>query len=64
VNDKVKRDGDYAWGAREIGETVERSPRWAYYAIEHGLLDGVVKKVSGKHCGERKAIRQRVFGGE
>jgi hypothetical protein len=42
-SEHADKEPDFVWGAKAIGEVLNRSPRQVYYMADLGLLPGVRK---------------------
>jgi hypothetical protein len=68
----MKKDPAVAWGARTIGETINRSERQTHYLLEQGLIQAARKvgsqwyaPISGLHeqfCGDSGSDTERANG--
>jgi hypothetical protein len=55
------RDSEFAWGAKKIGEIIDRTPRQTHHMLSKGLIKSAQKR-GGLWVANRAALR-REYGG-
>jgi hypothetical protein len=56
----VDKESKLAWGAKEIGAEIERSPRQVHHLLKRGLIKSA-RQIGGRYCAGRAALRKE-FG--
>jgi hypothetical protein len=60
LDDKKELDEKPVWGAKAIGEVINRTPRQAFYMLEGGTLKSA-KKTGGRWSGLPSKLRAECF---